>query len=150
MESSTIAPSENSPENDTVRPNNQRQGEVSPRMICALLGVEGISFLFASLIHTGTIIQGYAHREAMIAEGVIGAVLLIGLALTWLRPRSVFTVAVVVQVFLLIGTLIGAWTIFVGVGPQTTPDIVYHVIILVVLITGLGLAWRARRAESTQ
>lgn len=147
MESTTIEPSE---KNETDRPEHQRLGVVAPKTMRALLGVEGISFLLASVIHTGTIIQGYAHREAMIAEGVIGAVLLVGLVMTRFRPRSIFSIAVVVQSFALVVTLIGAWTIFIGVGPQTIPDIVYHVIILVVLVTGLGLAWRARRTESTQ
>jgi hypothetical protein len=41
------------------------------------------------------------------------------------------------QAFALLGTLIGVFTIAVGVGPRTTPDIAYHIAIVVVLIWGL-------------
>lgn len=116
----------------------------------ALLGVEGISFVLAAMIHAGMLVQRYAHREAMIAESVIGAVLLVGLTATWIRPHATFSIAAVVQGFALLVTLIGAWTIIVGVGPRTVPDIVYHGIIIVVLIVGLGVAWRARGTESDE
>jgi uncharacterized membrane protein len=145
MESSTIDSSENRPDDQA------RWDEEIPlkRPMRALLGVEGISFLLAAMIHAGILIQGYAHREAMIAESVIGAVLLGGLMMTWIRPRSLFSIAAVVQAFALLVTLVGAWTIIVGVGPRTIPDIVYHVVIIVVLVVGLGVAWRARGTEST-
>ncbi len=145
MEPSTIEPSEN-------RPNDQagwKEGIPLKRTMRAVLGMEGISFLLAAMIHAGILIQGYAHREAMIAEGVIGMVLLIGLAITWVRPRSMFSIAAGVQAFALLGTLVGGWTIVVGVGPRTVPDIVYHVVIVVILVVGLGVAWRARGTEST-
>jgi hypothetical protein len=35
--------------------------------------------------------------------------------------------------------------IAIGVGPQTRPDIVYHVAIVVVLIWGLVVAWHLPR-----
>lgn len=114
----------------------------------ALLGVEGVSFLLAAVIHAGVLIQGYEHREAMIAESVLGSVLLVGLAMTWVRPRSLFAIAAGVQSFALLGTLVGIWTIIVGVGPRTLLDIVYHVAIVVVLAAGLRLAWRIRKKES--
>lgn len=117
------------------------------RSMRALLGVEGVSFLLASMIHAGIIITGYEHRAAMIAESVIGVVLLVGLAVTWVRPRSMAAIAAVVQAFALVGTLVGIWTMIVGVGPRTVPDIVYHVAIVAVLLVGLGLAWRIRRTE---
>ncbi|WP_248909937.1 hypothetical protein [Halocatena marina] len=144
MESSTIESSENQADDQT------RWGEVisRKRTMRALLGVEGISFVLAAIIHAGMLVQGYAHREAMIAESVIGAVLLVGVTITWIRPHVTFSIAVVVQGFALLVSLIGAWTIIVGVGPRTVPDIVYHGIIIVVLIVGLGVAWRARGTES--
>lgn len=115
------------------------------RSMRALLGVEGVSFLLASTIHAGILITGYEHPDAMVAEGVIGVVLLVGLATTWIRPRSLVSIAAAVQLFALVGTLIGLWMIFVGVGPRTVPDVVYHVVIVGVLLVGLGLAWRIRR-----
>lgn len=147
MEPSTIETMENPPNPGEDRPDDQTRwaGDSSlKRTMRALLGVEGVSFLLAAMIHAGILIHGYEHQEAMIAEGVIGAVLLVGLTMTWVRPRSMFSIAAVVQAFALLVTLVGAWTIIVGVGPRTAPDIIYHVIILVVLVVGLGVAWRAR------
>jgi len=46
------------------------------------------------------------------------------------------------QAFALLGTLIGVFTIAVGVGPRTTPNIAYHLAMLVVLAWGLADAAR--------
>ena len=48
-----------------------------------LLGVEAASFFLAAMIHAGVLISGYEHHEAMIAESVIGTVLLGGLVITF-------------------------------------------------------------------
>jgi len=101
---------------------------------------EAASFVFASLIHSGRLIQGYEHPQARIAEVVIAMVLLAGLALTWIRPASVRVVGLAAQGFALLGTLVGAFTIAIGVGPRTPPDIAYHIAILVVLAWGLRVA----------
>lgn len=148
----TIESSKNSPKHGVDRADDQtRWTREIPleRTMRALLGVEGISFLTAAMIHAGMLVQGYEHQEAMIAEGIIGTVLLVGLAITWIRPRSMFSIAAGVQAFALVGTLVGAWTIIIGIGPRTVPDIVYHVVIVVMLVVGLGVAWRARGTEST-
>lgn len=118
------------------------------RTIRALLGVETVSFLLAATVHAGILIRGYKHHQAMIAESVIGIILIGGLVITWIRPRSMSTVAAGVQAFALLGTFVGIWTMIVGVGPRTALDIVYHVYIVVVLVIGLSLAWRARGTES--
>ncbi|HET7324220.1 MAG TPA: hypothetical protein VFJ06_07805 [Halococcus sp.] len=152
MGSSTLEHSENSPKHENDKSEDRiRWTEEIPlkRMMRALLGVEGASFLLAAMIHAGILIQGYEHQEAMIAEAVIGTVLLIGLAITWVRPRSMFSITAGVQAFALLGTLVGAWTIIIGIGPRTVPDIAYHVVIIVMLVVGLGVAWRARGTEST-
>jgi hypothetical protein len=46
-----------------------------------------------------------------------------------------------------LGTLIGLFTVAVGVGPRTTPDIIYHIVILLVLVSGLCLAMKDQRAD---
>lgn len=139
MEPPTIKLSENRPEGHV-----RWTGDISlKQMMHALLGVESISFLLAAMIHAGILTPGYTHLEAMIAEGVIGIVLLVGLTMTVVRPRSLFSIATVVQAFALLVTLVGAGAIIVGVGPRTVPDIAYHVVILVVLVVGLEVAWRA-------
>ncbi len=115
------------------------------RAVRLLLLLEGASFVVAGLVHRGVLVHGYEHHEASIAETVIGVVLLAGVVLTWILPARVRTIGLAAQAFALLGTLVGAFTIAVGVGPRTPPDIAYHVSILAVLIAGLVLVTRTRR-----
>lgn len=102
--------------------------------------VEAASFTAASLIHSGVLITGYEHPIARIAEGIIAAVLFVGLALAWRRPPWARWVSLTVQGFALLGTLVGLFTIARGVGPRTIPDLVFHVGIVAVLAWGLIVA----------
>ncbi len=81
---------------------------------------------------------------------MIAVVLLVGLVLTWIRPGSTRGVGLAAQAFALLGTLVGIFTIAIGVGPRTAPDIVYHVGIVVLLVSGLVVAVRARFDEARQ
>jgi len=47
------------------------------------------------------------------------------------------------QGFALLGTLVGLFTIIIGVGPRTVPDVVYHIAVLIVLAAGLRVAGQA-------
>jgi hypothetical protein len=111
--------------------------------------IEGASFFAAGLIHRGAFISGYAHQQASIAETSIAIVLLIGLGLTWIWPGQTRLIGLVAQAFALLGTLVGVFTIAIGVGPHTPLDLAYHVTILVVLTVGLVVAARAP-ADTTQ
>jgi hypothetical protein len=113
--------------------------------IRALLLLEAAAFCTASLIHAGYLITGYQHREARIAESVIAIVLLAGAATTWIRPAWTRSTGLVAQGFALVGTLVGIFTIIVGVGPRTLPDIVYHVAIVVLLAWGIYVTLGRRR-----
>jgi hypothetical protein len=104
--------------------------------------VEGISFAIAGLTHHGVLIGGYAHRQAAVAESLIAVVLLAGLALTWAWPARTRPIGITAQAFALLLTLVGAFTIAIGVGPRTVPDVAYHAVILAVLATGLVVAAR--------
>jgi uncharacterized membrane protein YqgA involved in biofilm formation len=104
---------------------------------------EGASFAIAGLIHRGVLVDGYRHREAAIAEGVIAVVLLVGLGLTWAWPARTRPIGLAAQAFALLGTLVGVFTIAIGVGPRTVPDIAYHLAIVVALVWGLVVAARA-------
>ncbi len=111
--------------------------------------IEGASFLAAGLIHRGAFITGYAHQQASIAETSIAVVLLVGFGLTWIWPARLRLIGLVAQAFGLLGTLVGVFTIAIGVGPRTIPDIVYHLTILTVLAWGLVVAARAPADRQT-
>jgi hypothetical protein len=87
--------------------------------------------------------HGYEHRQAAIAESTIGLVLLLGLGLAWAWPARDRLIGLLAQAFALLGTLVGLFTIAIGVGPRTVPDLVYHGAILTTLALGLIVAARA-------
>lgn len=120
------------------------------RRIRVFLLVEAATFLAAALAHSGVLVDGYEHPEARTAESVIALVLLLGLVLSSLRPKWTRSAGVASQVFALLGTLVGVFTIVIGVGPRTAPDIVYHVGILAVLAWGVIVAVRATGNDRTQ
>lgn len=107
--------------------------------------LEALAFIAAALTHFGILAHGYRHRQAANAESVIGIVLFAGWVLTLIRPAWTIPIGVAVQAFALFGTLVGIFTIAVGVGPRTIPDLVYHASIVVVLLSGLIVATRARK-----
>jgi len=103
---------------------------------------EAAAFAIASAIHSGMFITGYEHAKARIAEAMIAIVLLIGLVASLVRPEWTRRAGTLAQAFALLGTLVGLFTIAVGVGPRTVPDVVYHVAMVVVLIAGVRVATR--------
>lgn len=109
--------------------------------------VETALYAIASLTHAGLFLEGHEHRQAMIAEAVISAVLLLGLiSLSLDRPWSRIA-AISVQSLALLGTLVGAFTIAVGVGPQSTLDYITHAVMILLLVT--GLVWLARNRNAS-
>jgi hypothetical protein len=104
--------------------------------------LEAMTFIAAAAIHAGLLVDGYQHREARIAETVIGAVLLAGAAAASINPRWARPAGLVAQGFALIGTLVGIVTIGIGIGPRTFADITYHILIVLVLIYGLVVTAR--------
>ncbi len=112
------------------------------RAIRFFLLFEAATYVGAALVHFGILIGGYEHRAAGTAESVIAAVLLAGLATTWLTPAVTRGTGLAAQTFALLGTLVGLFTIAIGVGPRTVPDLAYHVSIVAVLIWVLVVAKR--------
>lgn len=84
-----------------------------------LLFGEAVVFLMAVFVHAGMGID--RHKEALIAESILAGALYVGLGLSWLRPLGARKAGIMAQEFALFGTLIGIFTIIVGVGPQTIP-----------------------------
>jgi len=107
-----------------------------------LMVLQAATFAVAALIHAGALVAGYEHPQARVAESLIASVLLVGAAVIWVRPGWTRRVALSAQGFALVGTLVGIFTIVVGIGPRSVPDIVYHVLIVVVLAWGLRVAAR--------
>ncbi|GLR56717.1 hypothetical protein [Rhizobium indigoferae] len=115
--------------------------------IAILFLIETCLYAVASLTHAGFVLEGHEHRQAMIAEAVISAVLLLGLiSLNLDRPWSRMA-AISAQSFALLGTLVGAFTIAVGVGPRTTLDYITHAVMILLLVT--SLAWLARNRNAS-
>jgi len=107
------------------------------REIRVLLFFEAATFVFASLIHSGVLITGYEHPKARIPEGIIAVVLLLAAVSIWIRPEWTRKAGLAAQAFAFLGTLIGLFTVVIGIGPNTIPDIVYHFAIIAVLVSGL-------------
>ena len=116
------------------------QGTAGISAVRLLLSLEGSAFALASVIHSGRVLQGYAHLQARNAEAVIAVVLFGALVLTWIRPSWFRRISLYAQAFALGGTMVGILTIIVGVGPRTTPDVIYHVAIVLLLAWGLRLS----------
>ena len=107
------------------------------RTIQLFLLAETILFLNAAAAHFTILGGGNPDRAAGTAESVIGLVLLAGLITTIVRERLTRSAGLAVQVFALLGTLVGVFTIIVGVGPQTITDIIIHAVMLTLLVSGL-------------
>src|SRR6266550_2138906 len=72
-------------------------------------------FMVAALTHFGVLVHGYEPQKAGTAESVIAFVLLVGLILTLIRPQSTRGIGLAVQGFALLGTLVGIFTIIIGI-----------------------------------
>lgn len=107
--------------------------------------IEVALFGLATLIHSGFLLSGYAHRQAAAAEMVIGAVLLLGLIMSSRVTWQARWISAGTQVFALLGVMLGTVMIAIGVGPQTTPDVVYHAAISAILLGGIVAALFARQ-----
>ena len=103
----------------------------------AFLSIEAVAFAVAALVHGGFLADGYQHREATIAEGVIAGVLTIGLILGSLRPSSSRGAGLAAQAVALLGTLVGIAMIAIGVGPQSPLDLAFHACLVGTLLAGL-------------
>ena len=121
----------------TVATRGAPRAMISARL---LLLFEAATFVAAAATHAGALGEGHRHREAAIAETVIATVLIAALALGWTPRPWPLRFAVVAQGFALAGTLVGLFTIAIGVGPRTVPDVAYHFAILIVIGAGLAAA----------
>jgi hypothetical protein len=120
------------------------------KLVRTLLSLEAAAFGAAALVHSGLLVGGHAHSKAATAESVIGVVLLAGLVSSAVLPRSSRAAGLTAQGFALLGTLVGIFTIVVGVGPRTPLDYALHAGFVAVLVTGLVLVGRGRAVAPRQ
>ena len=113
------------------------------RTIRLFLIIEATCFIVAGAIHSGLLVAVDIHHQAALAESIIGVVLLLGFALTWIWPGQTQLIGLIVQTFAALGTLVGVSTIIAGFGPHTAPDLSFHVAILAALVWGLVAATRS-------
>ena len=106
-------------------------------LVRGFLTLEAAIFAIAVLIHTGVLMRGFEHTKAGVAESVIGLVLLAGLAATVVAPAASRTFGLTAQGFAFAGTLVGLFTIAIGVGPRTAFDLIIHTIMIALLVTGV-------------
>jgi hypothetical protein len=106
-------------------------------LIQRLLTAEAALFGGAAFMHAGFLIPGHAHWKAATAESVIAVVLLGGLVATLAAPASGRAIGLGAQGFALLGTLVGVFTIAVGVGPRTALDLVIHACMIALLAFGI-------------
>ncbi len=112
--------------------------------VSVFLLIEAVAFAAAALVHAGILADGYQHREAMIAESVIAAVLALGFFVTTVSARWTRAACLGAQGFALLGTLVGIFTMIVGVGPQSAFDVGLHAGLVILLVSGLAAAVRTR------
>src|SRR5262245_51058333 len=101
-------------------------GGIMTSTIRVFVSVEAMAFLVAASVHFGLLVGNLGHRRAATAESVIAVVLLVTLMLTGVHRRAARGFGLAGQALALLGTLIGAFTIAIGVGPRTPADIVFH------------------------
>lgn len=111
----------------------------------AFLSIEAVAFITAGAIHSGIFVAIDTHYQAAVAESIIGVVLLIGFGLSWIWSAQARLIGLLAQAFAALGTLVGLFTIAVGVGPRSVGDLAFHLAILAVL--GWGLVVTARSGE---
>lgn len=116
---------------------------VARSTVLGFLSAEVLIFLLAVLAHGGVILQGYEHPRAATAEAVITAVLTGGLVVAASRPFAAKGTALFVQSFALLGVCLGALLVASGIGPDSTPDLALHAVMIALLIGGLVAASRS-------
>ena len=109
------------------------------RAVGVLLLLEATTFEIAASLHYGR------WNKAALPEAIIGGILVLGAVGAF---RGSWRAALAATALSVAGVSIGVATIAAGIGPQTAPDVAYHVVILSVLLGSLVAMLRpgARRA----
>jgi hypothetical protein len=95
------------------------------RAMSAVLVLEAATFEVAASLHYGR------WNKAALPEAIIGGILVLGAVGAF---RGSWRAALTATALSIVGVSIGVATIVAGIGPQTAPDVTYHVVILSVLL----------------
>lgn len=131
------------PPKDRAAPLRSGRNRIHPAQ--AFLAVEAASFAAAALVHAGMVLPGWEHAAAARAETVIAAALVAAVCLGRTPGPWPLRCAAGGQIFALAGVFAGLFAIRVGVGPQSIPDLAYHVVMVPVLVSGIAVSVPDRR-----
>lgn len=106
-----------------------------------IMALGAVSLLAAAALHAGLVIPGPFDDAARFETG-FAAVLLVGLGLTFIGPGWARWGGLAATALALVGACIGLFVALRGIGPNTVPDLVYHVALIALLVTGVVVAWR--------
>lgn len=129
----------------------QGEGERSHLVstIRTFIAIAAASLAVASLIHRGFLIGGFEDGSAATAEGIIATVMAIGLLITLFAGRWALTVGRGALIFGLAGVSVGLFVTIIGIGPQTTPDLIYHLVLFLFLVVAVVISWRVAAETPT-
>jgi len=107
-----------------------------------IMGVGAVSLLIAAALHAGLIIRG-PYDSAAMYEAIIAVILVVGIGLTFLTTPWARWGALATLVVSVAGASVGLFLAIRGAGPNTVPDVIYHVALVALLLVGVAVAWRS-------
>ena len=113
----------------------------SLRTLRTVMLVAAASLVVAAALHSGIVIPG-PFDDAAMYESIIAVILVIGVALTFIGPAWARWAGLVATLVSLAGSCVGLYLALRGIGPNTVPDIVYHVALVALLLFGVVVAAR--------
>ena len=134
----------------TAKPSDTApQGTGRSRQIALVMVAVAASLAVASTLHlSGAVASGpkpYDATDAGIAEGIIGAALVAGAVALWRAPGRGRPFAIGATVLTIVGFLVG---LNFTARPGHTPDLVYHLAVLPILVATLVVLVRSGRVTS--
>ena len=102
----------------------------------------------ASLSHAGILFPAGSTAAPQPRRVSLAIVLAVAGVAAWSWPQRARHIAPAALAFACLGTLVGAFTIAVAIGPQTRADLVLHALSLLGLALGLVTTWPKRTRRS--
>jgi hypothetical protein len=119
-----------------------RRTTTSYALLRWIMAIGAVSLLIAAALHAGLIIPG-PYDSAAMYETIIAVILVIGIGVTFLSGPWARWGALVTLVVSVAGASVGLFLAIRGAGPNTVPDLMYHVGLVLWLLAGVVVAWRS-------